>query len=166
MIQVRQAASDEAQTVYNVLYEVASWLTARGETLWKDDEIDLSRIMADVENGLFFLAESDGEIAGVVKFQLEDPQFWPDFPPGEAAFLHRFAIRRHFAGGAVSTALMSWAVQQTRSIGRRYLRLDTEAARPKVRAVYERFGFRYHSDLQVGPYHVARYEYDVTSLPK
>jgi hypothetical protein len=30
--------------------------------------------------------------------------------------------------------------------------------------VYERFGFRFHSDKQVGPYFVARYEYDVLAM--
>jgi hypothetical protein len=39
------------------------------------------------------------------------------------------------------------------------LRLDCEASRPRLRAVYEGFGFRHHSDRQVGPYFVSRYEY-------
>ena len=33
-----------------------------------------------------------------------------------------------------------------------------------LRAVYEHFGFKHHSDRQVGPYFVSRYEYDVTKL--
>jgi GNAT superfamily N-acetyltransferase len=80
---------------------------------------------------------------------------------GESAFVHRMAVRREYAGGAVSTALLTWAVDRTRALGRRYLRLDCDASRPKLRLVYERFGFQYHSDRHVGPYHVARYEYAV-----
>jgi hypothetical protein len=38
------------------------------------------------------------------------------------------------------------------------------ASLPKLRAVYERFGFVHHSDRQVGPYFVSRYEYRVTGL--
>jgi hypothetical protein len=30
--------------------------------------------------------------------------------------------------------------------------------RPRLRAVYERHGFRHHSDRQVGPHFVSRYE--------
>ena len=59
----------------------------------------------------------------------------------------------------MSTALLEWAVREARRLGRRALRLDCEASRASLRAVYERFGFRYHSDRHVGPYHVARYEY-------
>ena len=96
-----------------------------------------------------------------MRYQLEDPLFWPDVPEGESAYVHRLAVRRRAAGGAVSRALLEWAVNRTRESGRRYLRLDTDASRSKLRAVYERFGFRHHSDRQVAPYYVARYEYDV-----
>jgi GNAT superfamily N-acetyltransferase len=110
---------------------------------------------------LFAIACSEGEAAGVMKFQLEDPLFWPDEPRGVAAYIHRLAVRRRFAGGGLSRALMSWAVEEARRRGRRALRLDCEIDRARLRAVYERFGFRHHSDRAVGPYRVARYEYRI-----
>ena len=56
---------------------------------------------------------------------------------------------------------MRWAVEHSRKLGKRYLRLDCVADRPRLRLVYERFGFRHHSNRQVGAYFVARYEYEV-----
>jgi GNAT superfamily N-acetyltransferase len=103
-------------------------------------------------------------MAGAVKFQLEDLLFWPDVPQEQSAFIHRLAVRRKFAGGHVSSALLQWAVRRARSLGRSFLRLDCEASRPRLKAVYERFGFRHHSDKQIEPYFVSRYEYDVTKL--
>lgn len=129
--------------------------------MWRDDEFVPSRIKAEVEGGLFFIAEQNGLAAGVVKFQLEDQQFWPDLPTGEAAYVHRLAVRRAFAGGGISSALLSWAVERTRALSRSYLRLDCEASRSKLRAIYEKFGFVHHSDRQVGPYFVARYQLKV-----
>jgi GNAT superfamily N-acetyltransferase len=129
--------------------------------MWRDDELVESRLAADVAAGLFFVAECDREPVGVIKFQLEDPEFWPDLPPGESAFVHRLAVRRSFAGGEVSAALLNWALERTRSLGKKYLRLDCEASRPKLRALYERFGFVHHSDKPVGPYFVSRYEYRI-----
>ena len=107
---------------------------------------------------MFSVAQRGDLLAGVLKFQLEDPLFWPDLPQGEAAFVHRLAIRRQFAGAGVSTALLKWAADRAQSIGRAYLRLDCEASRPRLRAFYERCGFRHHSDRHVGPYFVSRYE--------
>jgi len=97
-----------------------------------------------------------------MKFQLEDERFWPDVPMNESVFVHRLAVRRRFAGGGISSAMLDWAVERARSLRRGYLRLDCEASRPKLRAVYERFGFVHHSDRQVGPYYVSRYERRIT----
>lgn len=157
-LRIRPATPADSAVVSSVLVEAATWLRERGTPMWKADELAPDRVAQDVADGLFFLAEYDGEIAGTVKFQWEDPLFWPDRPHGEAAYVHRLAVRRTFAGRGVSTALLRWAADRARAVGRPLLRLDCEAARPKLRAFYEDFGFRHHSDRQVGPFFVARYE--------
>jgi GNAT superfamily N-acetyltransferase len=162
-VAVRPAAAEDTGLVSSVLMEAADWLQRQGMTMWRDNELVPERIAADVAGGLFFIGECEGEAAGVVKFQLEDPLFWPDVPPGESAFVHRLAVRRRHAGRGVSTALLDWAVAHARSLGRRFVRLDCEADRPKLRAVYERFGFRHHSDRLVEPYFVSRYEYRIAA---
>jgi GNAT superfamily N-acetyltransferase len=159
---IRQARPQDAQSVIAILGEAAQWLEQCGMGMWREDELLPARLIADVEAGLFLVADWKGKAAGVVKFQLEDSLFWPDVPQGQSAFVHRLAVRREFAGGRVSAALLRWAVERARSLGRDYLRLDCEASRLRLRAVYERFGFRHHSDRQVGPYFVSRYEYVVT----
>lgn len=160
-IEIRQATPQDAQAVSDILKEAARWLEQMGMPLWRQGELELDRISADVAAGLFHLAEFSGDPAGTMKFQLDDPVFWSDARHGEAAYAHRLAVRRRYAGVGVSTALLHWAVERSGALGRRYLRLDCDASRPRLRAIYERFGFRYHSDRQVGPYLVSRYEYDV-----
>jgi len=160
-VEIRQATPQDAEVVSDILKEAARWLEQAGMPLWRQDELEPTRIATDVGAGLFFLGEYSGDPAGTMKFQLDDPIFWPDAYQEEAAYVHRLAVRRRYAGAGLSTALLRWAVERTRALGRRYLRLDCDAARPRLRAIYERFGFRYHSDRQVGPYLVSRYEYDV-----
>ena len=159
---IRPATPRDAGVVVDVLREAALWLEQAGMPMWRGDELVAARIVADVAAGLFFLAECGGEVAGTVKFQLEDSEFWPDVPPHEAAYIHRLAVRRRYAGKGVSSALLHWAGGRTASLGRRYLRLDCEASRPRLRAFYERFGFCHHSNRRVGLYVVSRYEYEVT----
>jgi GNAT superfamily N-acetyltransferase len=159
---IRQATPPDARVVSDILNEAARWLAEEGNPMWKADELEPGRIAADVGQGLFFLADSAGTPAGTVKFQLEDRLFWPDQRQEEAAYVHRLAIRRRFAGTGVSAAILRWAAGRARELGRPYLRLDCEANRPRLRAFYEAFGFRYHSDRHVGPYHVSRYEYYVS----
>ena len=158
-ILVHQAISKDIPTVSDILNEAAQWLEYQGMPLWREDEVSLEGVRPDVEAGLFYLASCADVEAGVIKFQTEDPLFWPDVPDGDSAFIHRLAVRRIFAGGSVSTALLNWAVSHARRLGKHYLRLDCAADRPRLRFVYEKFGFLHHSYRQVGPFFVARYEY-------
>ena len=64
--------------------------------------------------------------------------------------MHRLVVRRRFKGQSLSTSLLQWAADRAREMGKRSLRLDCDASRPKLRALYERFGFRLHSFRQVG----------------
>jgi GNAT superfamily N-acetyltransferase len=162
--QIRQAMAQDTEVVSDILEEAARWLERAGMAMWRDGELEPARIVTDVRAGLFFLAEYSGEPAGTVKFQLDDAVFWPDALQQDAAYIHRLAVRRRYAGTGLSTALLRWAVERTYALGRRYLRLDCAASRTRLRGIYERFGFRYHSDKQVGPYLVSRYEYEVTKL--
>ena len=157
-ISVRQALPADAATVDGMIREAAAWVDALGVVMWEDGELDAGRIRADVTRGMFFLAVIDGEPAGAIRFQLEDALFWPDRPAGEAAFVHRLVVRRAFKGRGVARALLEWAMGHARAEGRALLRLDCDADRPKLRALYESCGFTLHSYKQVGPYYVSRYE--------
>jgi len=158
-VTIRPATTADAASVSAILLEAARWLAETGQQMWKDNELLPERTAEDVQAGRFWVAECDGEIAGVVKFQLEDKLFWPDVSQTDCAYVHRLAVKRKFAGGQVSAALLNWAVDRARSLGKKFLRLDCEASRARLRQIYERFGFRFHSDRQVGPYFVARYEF-------
>jgi GNAT superfamily N-acetyltransferase len=162
-ISIRQATIQDTVIVSGVLLEAASWLQQLGIPLWSDSEVSLKSISEDVAQGLFFLAECASEPAGTIKFQLEDLLFWPDIAQENSAFVHRLAVRRCYSGGKISSALLNWAVEHAQSLNRCYLRLDCDASRPRLKAVYENFGFRHHSDRQVGAYFVSRYEYKIPS---
>jgi GNAT superfamily N-acetyltransferase len=162
-ISVEQVTATDTKTVSDILLEAAAWLRQRNMSMWLDNELVPEAIAVDVANDLFFAGKCDGEVAGVIKFQLEDKKFWPDVLDGESAFIHRLVVRRRYAGGEVSSQLLRWAVDRARNLKRHFVRLDCEASRPKLRGVYERFGFRHHSDLSVPPYFVSRYEYEIPS---
>ena len=103
---IRQATRQDTEKVAEILCEVVRWLEQSGIAMWRRDELVPSRTAADVDAGLFFIAECDSEAGGVVKFQLEDEQFSPDMLRGESAFVHRLAVRRRFAGRGISSALL------------------------------------------------------------
>jgi GNAT superfamily N-acetyltransferase len=158
---IEQALPADAETVAAVLNEAAQWLAANGRPLWAAADISLERVSRGIETGLFFIARDDGnadQAAGVMRLDLEDPYFWPEIEPGSSAFVHKLAVRRRWAGRGVSSALLGFARERARSLGRRQLRLDCVADRAPLRALYERFGFSLHSEIRKGEVLFARYE--------
>jgi GNAT superfamily N-acetyltransferase len=158
-LEIRQAHPADTSAIEAMLLEAAEWVDALGEVMWDTGELAHDCIAAEVAAGQFFIAVADGEPAGAIRFQLADTLFWPDLPSDGSAFVHRLVVRRRFKGQGISTALLGWAVNHARALGRSHLRLDCDRSRPKLRALYEGFGFRFHSFRQVGPYDVARYQY-------
>ena len=161
-IVIRQATGDDTSALVETLREAADWVEGMdGTIMWVEGELDEPRVRAEVEAGMFVVAEAGSTVVGAIRFQLEDPLFWPALDGRDSAFVHRLAVRRSHAGQGLSTALLQCAVDRARSLGKRYLRLDCDADRARLRALYERFGFRLHSYRQVGAYYVSRYELEV-----
>jgi GNAT superfamily N-acetyltransferase len=144
--------------VAQVLAEAEAWLAASGRSLWRAHELAEETLAPEVGAGHYFIGARGAETAGVLRFTLEDTLFWPDALPGEAGYVHRLAVRRSAAGGETSRALLEWAQGEARRRGCAFLRLDCAFSRPRLRALYERLGFRFHSDRQVEHRHSARYE--------
>lgn len=164
-IVIRRAAPNEAETILSILREAAEWLTSQGKTLWRANELRPAEIAADVEKGMYWLAETAGQTAGCVRYQHTDPEYWDDVPHEDSAFIHRVAVRRKFAGGRVSGAILDWAKQKAAGEGKKFLRLDC-ARRKKLCRIYEGHGFVFHSEKQREPYLVVRYEYNLENVNK
>lgn len=160
---IRFARADEASLVSSILQEAAEWLLSRGEPLWRQDELAVPAVRTDVAAGHYLVALVAGEALGVARFTETDALFWPDAAPDEASYIHRLAVRRSHGGRGIPPAILDWAGNKAAEAGRRYLRLDCDAARHRLRAYYERLGFAFHSERTVGPYRVARYEKRVNS---
>ena len=159
---IRQATSADADAIVETLAEAARWVEELdGTIMWVEGELEQERVRAETEAAMFVVGEVDGRVAGAMRFQLEDRLFWPDLDGADSAFVHRLAVRRAFAGQGISTALLEWGVNRARTLGKRYLRLDCDADRSRLCALYERFGFRLHSYRQVGSYYVSRYELQI-----
>ncbi|MDN6885752.1 GNAT family N-acetyltransferase [Variovorax sp. CAN2819] len=157
-MQIEQARPEEAATVAAVLDEAAQWIAGEGRPLWSAADVGLEREQRDTDAGGYFIAREGGEVAGVVRLDLEDPAFWPEMEAGTSLYLHKLAVRRAFAGRGVPSLLIDFARERAHDLRRPFLRLDCVADRAPLRALYERFGFSLHSVIQKGERAFARFE--------
>ncbi|RZJ25526.1 MAG: GNAT family N-acetyltransferase [Haliea sp.] len=162
-LEFRLAQPHEAGLVSAVLTGAAARLVERGQTLWELSQLSAQAIEPDVRGGLYHLALEGAQPVGVFRFQMQDPHFWPEVPAGSSAFVHKLAVAPDRQGRQLAHALLAHACKLARQKERQYLRLDCRSGRPKLRGVYERFGFRFHSALQLGGAMFDRLEIDLAT---
>jgi GNAT superfamily N-acetyltransferase len=160
-VQVRLAQSEDAAIVSGLLSAAAANLRERGEELWSAAEVSELAVLPDIRSGLYQLGFDGLEAVGVFRLQLQDLAFWPDIPDGTSAYLHKLAVIPTLQGQGLAHVLLGHAVRLTREKDLRFLRLDCRGGRPKLRAVYESFGFRHHSQKLLGGQVFERFELEL-----
>ena len=157
----------------SVMREAAGWLINMGKMLWHPEELTRERLTNAAEE--FIVLWRCDESAGTMLLCFNDPLIWPEIPPGVSGFVHKLSVRRkyaldnarHFSESIpVSERLMTYAVEKCRERGISELRLDCDAGRPKLCAVYERMGFVLEKVQQIqtkrlGTVDLAYYKLDI-----
>jgi GNAT superfamily N-acetyltransferase len=160
-LDIRFALEADADIVSSILVEAATWIAADGAPLWPVEQLSAKAIASDVAARRILLATIETEGVATARITQDDPECWPEAVPGVAVYVHRVAVRRAWAGRGLAGVLLAWCDNHAAQLGCGFVRLDCDAQRPKLRALYEGLGFRYHSEREVGRYTVARYERQV-----
>ena len=145
-----QAQPSELDTVVDILEEAASWLTSRGIDQWRQGSFLGPRydsIADQVNRGEVYLAILDGKPVGTLTLQWQDKNFWGDVPD-DAAYVHRIAIRRAYAGKDLGRQLLQWAESAAAAAGKNFLRLDCMAENSALCEYYERANFESRGEIQ------------------
>ena len=141
-----------------VLQEAARALEQRGQPLWSQNELTPDALRKAYPDSEMYLGFYEGEAVAGMILLANDPLFWPDVQPGESLFVHKLAVVPKAQGQGIAAQMLAFALDRAYKQGKRYLRLDTAAERPKVRAFYERNGFSFVGERKVEPFTVALYE--------
>lgn len=113
----------------------------RGLPMWTQGDLTAGQLQRQYPGAQGHLGWLDGQPVAAMLLVPEDRHFWPDDAPGEALYLHKLAVHPDWQGRGLSTPMILTAIQATRAAERSWLRLDTAAERPKLRAIYEWQGF-------------------------
>ncbi|QYR22449.1 GNAT family N-acetyltransferase [Paenibacillus sp. sptzw28] len=158
---VRNIVEAEFEEVSSVLKEAALWLKSEGQEMWKEDQISIARLYANYKTEEIYIGRLGGMSAAVMILQEEDAFFWPNAIRNESFYVHKLAIRRDFAKTGLSNEMINWAKAWARAKGKKYLRLDCAADRPKLCGFYEKNGFkRIGETILFDKYPTAFYEFE------
>lgn len=158
LIELRPALPEHLPLVMEIIGEAAAWLAAKGIDQWPSppNEHWWRRMEYQIANSEMYLASLNGEAIGTLRLTCSDP-YWPDAEQN-AGYVHSLAIRNRAHGLNIGTALLTWAMDESRRQGKQTIRLDCAAGNSRLRHYYEAQGFTFRGQYQDYDYIAALYE--------
>jgi GNAT superfamily N-acetyltransferase len=116
---IRPAVREDMNAVLGLIEEAARWLQATKGTdqwarPWPDKKARDKRVAQGIDNGLTWMVEDDGGLAGTVTFRKHGTGIlWTAAELlDRAVYVSRLIVRREYAGQGIGAALIDWAGQR------------------------------------------------------
>jgi GNAT superfamily N-acetyltransferase len=148
-------------TLLPIMVATAQHCIEQNRPMWPVDSLTIERLERQYPAAQGYLGCMDAQVVATMILMGRDAEFWPDDSDGEALYLHKLTVHPAWQGQQLSAQMVQAATGYTRAAGRPWLRLDTAADRPKLRAIYERQGFRLVREGHMFGWPAAWYELSV-----
>lgn len=123
-----------------VLYEAARNLqTQRKMVVWPFFEKTF--IEKEIGEGRQWKIDSDNSIACNWVITFEDKEIWGEKDQNDSVYIHRICTHPAFRGKRYIDAIVEWAKQYAKHLGKRFIRLDTLGNNTKLIEHYTSAGF-------------------------
>jgi ribosomal protein S18 acetylase RimI-like enzyme len=157
----QQIRPDQLETFSSLICGVAQELENRGQKLWEMEWLQPQALLKTYGLESMHLGRINGEPVAAFVLLETDPEFWPDILEGESLFIHKVVVARAWKGQNLSSQVLDFAARQVIERGKKFLRLDTDATRPALCNLYERYGFTRVGRRLIKDFDCALYELEV-----
>ena len=151
---IRTTAPSDVPAVMGIIEEARRTIASLGIDQWQNGSPNEAMITADVEAGQSRIVVQDGAVVGTFAvidngepvYAVIESGGWQT-PDKDAAgawtylALHRVAISLSHRGSGISTAVIRYAEETARAMGRKSLRIDTHEGNVVMRRMLEKHGF-------------------------
>lgn len=151
-----QSTPEDIHTIF-ALYDAAiAHQKAVSDMHWLPFDREL--VAQEVAEGRQWKILIDHQVACVFVVAYQDAAIWGERDADPSVYLHRIVTNPTFRGRNFVGAILEWAKEHGKELGKRFVRLDTWAENLKLREIYECNGFNFlgvvaPNDLSALPSH-------------
>lgn len=150
-IVIRPACPADLGRVWEVAQSAVAFMGSQGNPQWNGNYPARAHFEEALEEGSLYVAEIQGEIAGVVILDGNEavqyaPLPWTTAQP--ALVIHKLAVHRDYMGRHVAVRLFRFAGALAKEQGRRGLRVDTYHKNVPMQGLLRSQGFSYVGAVQ------------------
>jgi len=172
---IRKATVADLDALDALFSEARSTIATLGIDQWQNGYPSLSVISEDIDTGRSYVVEMENEVVGTFVLITDgEPTYdrifdgaWLTGDTDDYVAIHRVAISVARRGSGLSTAVLSYAADVAKGLGRTSLRIDTHRGNVVMRRMLQRHGFVHSGSiyLENGDHRVA-YEKMITEKDK
>lgn len=139
---IENSTAQDLEAIFR-LYKHASDYQRTKQTVvvWPDFKKEL--VETEIAEGRQWKLTIDGQIACVWATTFSDEQIWEERNADLSVYIHRIASNADFRGKNFVSIIVAWAMEYAKSIGKKYVRLDTLGNNTKLIEHYTNAGFRF-----------------------
>ncbi|HTH83118.1 MAG TPA: GNAT family N-acetyltransferase [Mucilaginibacter sp.] len=147
---IRLAALPDIPQILQFIADIIPAMHAEGNFQWDDTYPNTGIFENDIALNQLWVAEADGDIAGVAAFLIEQE---PEYAQAnwdvneEAVVIHRLAVSIHHRGKRVAAKLMEQAEQVAISKNIQVLRVDTNATNTPAQQLFPKLGYTFAGEI-------------------
>lgn len=144
-MQIRKATLADVPAIMNIIKKIVPLMQADGNFQWNDTYPNTEVFEKDIAEGQLWVADIDGQIAGVSAITTEQ---YPEYADAglditqEAIVPHRVAVDPDFRGMGAAKALMLEAEHEAQRRNIKILRVDTNSQNKATQALFPKLGYR------------------------
>ena len=145
---LRKAKNSDLQTIWKIIQQAIERRKSDGSDQWQNGYPNEDSIKTDIENGVGFVYENEGNIAAyaAIIFDIE-PAYeiiegkWKS--AGKYAVVHRVAVSNEFAGKGIATKLFLEIENLVKSQDYFVIKVDTNFDNPPMLKILEKLKYEY-----------------------
>lgn len=146
---IRQANTNDIDALVALFAEARATIAALGIDQWQNGYPSLSVISEDIAKHRSYVVEIDSHIVGTFVIITDgEPTYdrifdgvWLTGNTDNYLAIHRVAISVARRGSGISIAILGYAAEMARALGRTSLRIDTHRGNVVMRRMLEKHGF-------------------------
>lgn len=149
---IRLATLDDIPGIMNLVAEVVPLMRASGNFQWDDTYPNPQVFAADIALGQLWIAEIDGQIAGITAITTEQYEEYAmaGMDITETAIVtHRLAVNANFRGQGIAEALLKQAEVVAKERGIAILRVDTNSNNKATRQLFPKVGYEFMGEISL-----------------
>lgn len=135
------AKPEDLDFVCYLFEEAMAFQKRKGYPVWLG--YDRGALAREIEEGKTYKILVGNVVACTFSALFSDKIYWREKDQDDAIYLHRIVVNPMLRGQSHFAKVLAWAKAEAAKKGRRYLRMDTWAANPKIIKLYEGYGFRF-----------------------